>query len=44
MKHTKEDVPADVMADVDAAREGIIDGSIKVWNVITQGYPDYYKP
>jgi len=44
MQYTKDDVPEDVMADVDAAREGIIDGSIKVWNVITQGYPDYYKP
>jgi basic membrane protein A len=44
MQYTKEDVPDDVMADVDAAREGIIDGSIKAWNVITQGYPDYYKP
>jgi basic membrane protein A len=44
MKYTKQDVPADVMADVEKARKGIIDGSITVWNVITQGYPSYYKP
>lgn len=44
MKYTKKDVPADVMADVEKARKGIIDGSIKVWNVIDQGYPSFYKP
>lgn len=44
MKYTKDDVPADVMADVEQARKGIVDGSIEVWNVIDQGYPDYYKP
>lgn len=44
MKYTKQDVPDDVMADVEAARTGIIDGSVKVWNVITQGYPSFYKP
>ena len=44
MKHTKQDVPDDVMADVDKARKGIVDGSIKVWNVIDQGYPRFYKP
>ena len=44
MKYTKEDVPDDVMADVEKAKQGIIDGSVKVWNVIDQGYPKYYKP
>ena len=44
MRYTKKHVPDDVMADVDKAKEGIIDGSIKVWNVIDQGYPKYYKP
>jgi basic membrane protein A len=44
MKYTKQDVPDDVMADVEKAKQGIIDGSVKVWNVIDQGYPKYYKP
>jgi basic membrane protein A len=44
MKYTRKDVPDDVMADVDHAKQGIIDGSIKVWNVIDQGYPKFYKP
>ena len=44
MKYTKQDVPDDVMADVEQAKQGIIDGSVKVWNVIDQGYPKYYKP
>ena len=43
MQYTKDDVPADVMDKVDAARQKIIDGQLKVWNVITQGYPSYYK-
>jgi basic membrane protein A and related proteins len=44
MKYTRKDVPDSVMADVEKAKQGIIDGKIKVWNVITQGYPSYYKP
>ncbi len=44
MKYTKQDVPAADLRKVDAAKQGIIDGKIKVWNVITQGYPAYYKP
>jgi basic membrane protein A len=44
MKYTKDEVPASIMQAVDQARQDIIDGKIKVWNVITQGYPDYYKP
>jgi basic membrane protein A and related proteins len=44
MKYTKEDVPEDILAKVDEAKQGIIDGTIKVWNVIDQGYPSFYKP
>ena len=44
MKYTKKDIPDDVMADVDKAKQTIIDGSVKVWNVIDQGYPKFYKP
>ena len=44
MKHTKQDVPPKVMAAVDSARERITSGETKVWDVIEQGYPGYYKP
>jgi basic membrane protein A and related proteins len=44
MKYTKQDVPAEVLSEVDRAKQGIIGGEIKVWNVITQGYPRFYKP
>ena len=44
MKYTRKDVPDDVMQDVETAKQGIIAGEVKVWNVIAQGYPSYYKP
>lgn len=44
MTHTKQDVPPKVMAAVDSARERITSGETKVWDVIEQGYPGYYKP
>jgi basic membrane protein A and related proteins len=44
MKFTKSDIPADILTKVDNAKQGIIDAKIKVWNVITQGYPSFYKP
>lgn len=43
MKYTKDIIPADVMAKVDAAKAGILDGSIKVWDVLADGEPDYMK-
>jgi basic membrane protein A and related proteins len=43
MKYTKKDVPQDVLDDVAKQKQGIEDGSVKVWNVIEQGYPSYYK-
>lgn len=43
MKHTKDLVPAAIMEKVEAARQGILSGEIKVWNVVDQGYPDYLK-
>ncbi len=43
MRHTRDAVPAEVMADVEEARKGIVDGSIEVWNVIEQGYPSFYE-
>jgi basic membrane protein A len=44
MKYTKKDVPADVMAKVEEAKQKIIDGQTDVWDVIEQGYPKFYKP
>lgn len=43
MKYTKDIIPADVLAKVEAAKAGILDGSIKVWDVLAQGEPDYMK-
>lgn len=43
MQYTKQDVPADVLAKVDAAKQDIISGKVKVWDVTEQGYPDWAK-
>jgi basic membrane protein A len=44
MTYTKKDIPGPILAAVDKARQDIIDGKTKVWNVIDQGYPSFYKP
>jgi basic membrane protein A and related proteins len=43
MEHTKDLIPAEILEKVEAARQGILSGEIKVWNVVDQGYPDYLK-
>lgn len=43
MEHTRQLIPAEVMAKVDAARAGILDGSIKVWDVLAQGAPAWLQ-
>lgn len=43
MKHTKALIPAAILEKVEAARQDILSGKIKVWNVVEQGYPDYLK-
>jgi len=43
MKHTKDMIPAAILEKVEAAKQGILSGQIKVWNVVDQGYPDYLK-
>lgn len=43
MKHTKSLIPAAILQRVDAARQDILSGKIKVWNVVEQGYPDFFK-
>ena len=44
MKYTKQEIPAADLTKVDQAKRDIVDGKVKVWNVITQGYPRFYKP
>lgn len=41
MKHTKELISQEILDKVEAARQGILSGEIKVWNVVDQGYPDW---
>ncbi|MCY6380197.1 BMP family lipoprotein [Hoeflea prorocentri] len=43
MKHTKDKIPADYLKKVDELKAGIIAGDIEVWDVSTQGYPDFFK-
>ncbi|MGN6766628.1 MAG: BMP family lipoprotein [Rhizobiaceae bacterium] len=43
MKYTKDLIPADILKKVEEAKEGILSGKIKVWNVVDQGYPDFMK-
>lgn len=43
MTHTKDRIPQAILAKVEAARQGILSGEIKVWNVVDQGYPDFLK-
>lgn len=37
-----ESVPSESVDRIDQLRQQIIDGDIKVWNVIEQGYPDFF--
>jgi basic membrane protein A and related proteins len=43
MKYTADKIPQQYRDKVAQLRQDIIDGKIKVWNVIDQGYPDFYK-
>lgn len=43
MKYTKELIPPAILEKVEAAKQGILSGQIKVWNVVDQGYPDFLK-
>jgi basic membrane protein A len=38
-----ESVPSEYVDQVDELRQQIIDGEIEVWDVIEQGYPDYFS-
>lgn len=43
MKHTKDMIPAPILEKVEQAKQDILSGKVKVWNVVDQGYPDYLK-
>ncbi len=43
MKYTKDMIPQEIMDKVEKAKQGILSGDIKVWNVVDQGYPDWMK-
>jgi basic membrane protein A and related proteins len=42
-RYTKDVIPAEYRERVDKLRQQIIDGDIKVWNVVEQGYPDFFS-
>lgn len=42
-EYTKDAIGQETIARVDALKQQIIDGKIKVWNVVTDGYPDFYS-
>ncbi|WP_336800987.1 BMP family lipoprotein [Kaistia sp. MMO-174] len=43
MKYTKDRIPPAILEKVEAAKQDILSGKIKVWNVVDQGYPDFLK-
>jgi basic membrane protein A len=43
MKFTRNLIPQAYLDKVAQLRQSIIDGTIKVWNVIDQGYPTWFK-
>ncbi len=43
MKHTKDLIPAEYLEKVEAMKADIIAGKIDVWDVSTQGYPDFFQ-
>jgi basic membrane protein A len=43
MKHTKDIIPAAYLEKVEEMKAEIIAGKIAVWDVSTQGYPEFFK-
>lgn len=43
MKYTKDIIPQADLDKVASLKQDIISGKIKVWNVIDQGYPDWFS-
>lgn len=42
-EHTKADIPQPILDKLDQLKKQIIDGDLDVWNVISDGYPDWYQ-
>ena len=43
MTHTRDMIPASILDKVEDMKKKILAGEIKVWNVVDQGYPDFFK-
>jgi basic membrane protein A and related proteins len=43
MKYTRDMIPAAILEKVEDMKKRILSGEIKVWNVVDQGYPDFFK-
>jgi len=43
MTHTRDMIPASILDRVEDMKKKILSGQIKVWNVVDQGYPDFFK-
>ena len=43
MKHTRDIIPASYLARVDELKAAVVAGEIDVWNVLDQGYPDFFN-
>ena len=43
MTYTKSMIPAAMLGKVDDLKAKILSGDVKVWNVVNQGYPAYFK-
>lgn len=42
-EYTRDDIPEEFLDRVEEFRQQIIDGEIDVWNVVEQGYPDWFE-
>lgn len=42
-QYTKDAIAPETLTLLDTLKQKIIDGQIKVWNVVDQGYPDFYQ-
>ena len=43
MTYTRNMIPPEMLAKVEDLKKKILSGEIKVWNVVDQGYPDFFK-
>jgi basic membrane protein A len=43
MSHTHDMIPGSMLDKVADMKKKILSGEIKVWNVVDQGYPDFFK-